>query len=47
MKIANNLYFNSKEINMEIGGVSGFYLVYLLLGVSFIGSILVWKYSHP
>ncbi|KAL4455001.1 hypothetical protein ABPG74_006383 [Tetrahymena malaccensis] len=38
--------FITGNIKMKVGDVDGFYLAYLLLGIGFILSIIVWKYSH-
>ncbi|EAS00353.2 sodium calcium exchanger protein (macronuclear) [Tetrahymena thermophila SB210] len=38
--------FITGNIKMLVGGIEGFYLAYLLLGIGFIFSLIVWKYSH-
>ncbi|KAL4503332.1 hypothetical protein ABPG72_000938 [Tetrahymena utriculariae] len=40
------LLFITGNIKMKVGDVDEFYLAYLLLGIGFIFSIIVWKYSH-
>lgn len=44
--IKNLLFYFLIDIEMTVGGVDNFYLVYIFLGLGFIGSIFVWKFSH-